>query len=95
MLDKDKLFFALLIYLNVGSIDDADVSEYLMRFAESFKYDESIERLIIPIRKGETRVECINPVLLTDKQYEDVREKIKNLTKKVENVLNSLKNDGF
>ena len=93
MLDKDKLF--LLIYLNVGSIDDADVSEYLMRFAESFKYDESIERLIIPIRKGETRVECINPVLLTDKQYEDVREKIKNLTKKVENVLNSLKNDGF
>lgn len=84
MLDKDKLFFALLIYLNVGSIDDADVSEYLMRFAESFKYDESIERLIIPIRKGETRVECINPVLLTDKQYEDVREKIKNLTKKVE-----------
>ena len=84
MLDKDKLFFAFLIYMNVGSIDDADVSEYLMRFAESFKYDESIERLIIPIRKGETRVECINPVLLTDKQYEDVREKIKNLTKKVE-----------
>ena len=91
MMDKDKLF--LVCYLNIGSIRAEDVSEYLHSFAEAFTYDESIERIIVPTRKGESRVECINPVLLTDEQYKEVEEKVKNLKKEVETALKTLNND--
>ena len=90
-MDKDKLF--LVCYLNIGNIPDGDVSEYLHTFAKSFTYDESVERLLIPTREGETRVECINPVLLTDEQYKEVEEKVKNLKKEVEATLKTLNND--
>ena len=90
-MDKDKLF--LVFYLNIGSIPDENVSEYLHSFAEAFTYDESIERIIVPTRKGESRVECINPVLLTDEQYKEVEEKVKNLKKEVETALKTLNND--
>lgn len=91
MMDKDKLF--LVCYLNIESIRAEDVSEYLHSFAEAFTYDESIERIIVPTRKGESRVECINPVLLTDEQYKEVEEKVKNLKKEVETALKTLNND--
>ena len=90
-MDKDKLF--LVCYPNIGSIPDKNVSEYLHSFAEAFTYDESIEKIIVPIRKGENRVECINPVLLTDEQYKEVEEKVKNLKKEVETALKTLNND--
>lgn len=89
-MDKDKLF--LVYYVNVGNIHAEDVNEYLYSFAETFTYDESIEKIIIPIREGETRVECINPVLLTDEQYKEVDEKVKNLKKEVETALKTLNN---
>ena len=91
MKDKDKLF--LVCYLNIGSIPAEDVSEYLHNFAEAFTYDESVERIIIPIRESESRVECINPVLLTDEQYKEVEEKVKNLKEEVETALKTLNND--
>lgn len=90
-MDKDKLF--LVCYLNIGSIPAEDVSEYLHNFAEVFTYDESIVKIIVPTREGESRVECINPVLLTDEQYEEVEEKVKNLEQEVETALKSLNND--
>lgn len=89
-MDKDKLF--LVCYLNIGNIQAEYVNEYMYSFAETFTYDDSIERLIIPIREGETRVECINPVLLTDEQYKEVDEKVKNLKKEVETALKTLNN---
>ena len=88
-MDKDKLF--LVCYLNIGSIPDENVSEYLNSFAEAFTYDESIEKIIVSIRKGESRIECINPVLLTEEQYEETRKKIESLTEKVEEAIKTLK----
>jgi hypothetical protein len=91
MMDKDKLF--LVCYLNIDGIPGVDVNGYLYTFGKSLDYDESIEKIIVPIRKGESRVECINPVLLTDEQYKEVEEKVKNLKKEVETVLKALNND--
>lgn len=90
-MDKDKLF--LVCYLNIGNIPAEDTGEYLNTFAKAFTYDESVERIIIPTRKGESRVECINPVLLTDEQYKEVEEKVKNLKQEVETALKTLNND--
>ena len=93
MLDKDKLF--LVCYLNVGSIPAEDVGEYLHSFVEAFTYDESIERIVIPTREDESRVECINPILLTDEQYKEVEEKVRSLKQEVETALKTLNNDRF
>jgi tetrahydromethanopterin S-methyltransferase subunit G len=42
----------------------------------------------IPIRGNgkETRVECINPKLITETEYEDVRKKLDFITKKYEEI---------
>ena len=91
MMDKDKLF--LIIYINIGNISDSDVSIFLRNFADATTFDESVMRLIIPVRGEETRVECINPVLLNEEQYKETEEKIKGLQEKVEEALKDLRND--
>lgn len=91
MLDKDKVF--IIIYVDVRNVNRMDVSEYLRPIANATVFDESVIRLIIPTRDSETRVECINPVLLIDEQYKEVEEKVKNLKKEVETALKTLNND--
>ena len=87
-MDKDKLF--IVIYADVRGIHDSDVVEYVKAISSSFKFDESVVRLIIPTRDSETRVECINPLLLTEEQYKDVEEKINALKQEVEEKLKTL-----
>ena len=89
-MDKDKLF--LVIYVNVDSIL-GDVSVYLEAFARQATFDDSVMRLIVPVRGQETRVECINPVLLNEEQYKEAEEKIKSLQEEVEKALKDLRND--
>ena len=88
MLDKDKLF--IVVYVGVHGFGDQTVSEILGNVARCVKYDDSVNTLIIPTRDSETRVECINPVLLTEEQYKDVEEKINTLKQEVEEKLKTL-----
>lgn len=87
-MDKDKLF--LVIYLNIASIPSADVVEYISKVAEVTNFDDSVQRLIVPVRGEETKIECINPMLLTEEQYKDVEEKINTLKQVVEEKLKTL-----
>ena len=89
MLDKDKLF--IVVYVGVHGFGDQTVSEILENVVSHIKYDGSVNTLIIPTRDSETRVECINPVLLTEEQYEEVRKRIETLTEKVEEAIKMLK----
>lgn len=89
MLDKDKLF--IVVYAGVHGFCDQTVSEILANIAHHMQYDDSVNTLIIPTRDSETRVECINPVLLSEEQYEETRKKIESLTEKVEEAIKTLK----
>lgn len=89
MLDKDKLF--IIIYVDVRNVNRVDVSEYLRPIANATVFDESVIRLIIPTRDSETRVECINPVLLTEEQYGETKKRIEDLAEKVKEALDTLK----
>ena len=90
MLDKDKLF--IVVYVNIcGFGGDSTVSEILANVANHMQYDDSVNTLIIPTRDSETRVECINPVLLSEEQYEETRKKIESLTEKIEEAIKTLK----
>jgi hypothetical protein len=87
-MDKDKLF--LVICLNIANIPSQDVVEYINKVAEVTKFDDSVQRLIVPVRGEETKIECINPVLLTEDQYKDVEDKINTLKQVVEEKLKTL-----
>ncbi len=89
MLDKDKLF--IIIYADVRNVNRVDVIEYLKSIAYATVFDESVIRLIIPTRDSETRVECINPVLIPEEQYEETKKRIEGLTEKVKEALDTLK----
>ena len=89
MLDKNKLF--IVIYVDVRGIHDSDVVSYIKEIASSIQYDESIAKLIIPTRESETRVECINPVLLSPAQYDETDKTFKSLKEKVEEAIKMLK----
>ena len=89
MLDKDKLF--LVIYVGVNGFCDQTISEILGNVTGHIKYDDSVNTLIIPTRDSETRVECINPVLLTEEQYEETRKRVENLTEEIEEAIKTLK----
>lgn len=83
----------LVMYVNIGGVNSEDVPAFLNKFADVFQYDDSIERLIIPTREGESRVECINPVLLDKEQYAEVERKIEGIKKEVSEALKNLHND--
>lgn len=88
MLNKDKLI--LVAYINVGGIHDADVSAFLTETANNLKpkEDDSILFYVIPVRGEESRLECVNPKLVSEEEYEKahqacekIAEKLKELTK--------------
>lgn len=91
MEDKDRLI--LVFYTDIRWLHDADIVTYLEAMANSFKFDDSIIKLIVPVREN-SRVECINPVLLEKKKYKEVKKKVKELEKKFEETLKDLKNKG-
>jgi hypothetical protein len=92
MLDKNKLF--IIIYVDVRGIHDSDVVSYIKAITSPIEYDESIVKLIIPTRESETRVECINPVVLSPAQYEKTEKTLKRLKKKVEEAIKEI-NKGY
>jgi hypothetical protein len=89
MLNKDKLI--LVAYINVGGIHDADVSAFLTETANNLKpkEDDSILFYVIPVRGEESRLECVNPKLVSEEEY----EKAKLACEKISEKLKELSND--
>ena len=75
MQDKDRII--IVFYLDISRINSADVVEYTHAFAKSFNgyFDDSVKALYVPIN-GESHIECINPVLLNEEQYENVHKRV-------------------
>lgn len=89
MLDKDKLL--IIAYINVQGITDLTIPEILGGVAKRLEYDESVNTIIVPTRFSETRIECINPVLLTDEQYQETRDKLEKLTEQLKELIKFIK----
>lgn len=70
--DKDKLF--IVIYFNIGGIDDADVPSYVADvYDHTLKdLDDTVRAYIIPIRNGETRMEFYNIENAEKKTLDDI-----------------------
>lgn len=77
MQDKDKII--IVFYIDVSRINRDDVYEYTSYVAKHFNgyFDDSVKTVFVASEDGGgNRVECINPVLLNQEQYQKVQEKI-------------------
>lgn len=81
----DKL--VLIFYISVKNLDYSDISNYMEDVANHLRsVDNDILNYFIPVFDGDTRVECLNPKLLSDKEYQkslDVLERNKKATEEL------------
>ncbi len=85
-MDKDKII--ILVYSNIRGLAEIDVSQYLREIANVMRdtFDDSVKTIVIPIRDGESRVECINPQLLSEEKYKEAEEAVEKIKKIVEEI---------
>ena len=69
ILDKDKLW--VVFYISTRGIDDADVPNYFREISNYFKYDKSVNLVIIPTREVNSRIEFYNAEKLTPEIIEN------------------------
>lgn len=82
----------LVFYLGVGQdMNNNDVERYVMRvkknfFSNDFLKNNNCEVIIIPNRNLESKIECINPLYVTD---EELIKEHENLMKEFNSSLNN------
>lgn len=90
---KDKIF--LVVYIDVRDIDPVDIGLYTGETAKHLRAGyppEEVALLVVPIM-GPSRVECINPVLLTEEKYKEVDETFKKFKKDFEDFIEKNKEE--
>jgi hypothetical protein len=87
-MNKEKII--LIHYINVGNIDDNDVSEMMKKVVNKFspKEEDNIISYWIPVREGETRVECINPKLVSEEDFTEAKRVLDRNQEIVNNIIN-------
>jgi hypothetical protein len=68
----DKIILAH--YINVGKLSPQKVAEILGDISKSLVGQEDVLHYIYPITQGDTRVDCINPKLVTGEEYKHAKE---------------------
>lgn len=80
----------IVVYLGAKHLPPKDVARYRDYVQDQFSWakgDPNIILMVIPqFETYETRVECINPVLLTEQEYEGARKALDKFESAVEQL---------
>lgn len=68
----DKIILAH--YINVGNVSPQKVNELLYDISKSLAGQDDVLHYVYPITQGDTRVDCINPKLVTGGEYKYAKE---------------------
>jgi hypothetical protein len=87
-MSKEKII--LIHYINVSNIDSNDVSKMMEDVINKFslKEEDNIISYWIPVREGETRVECINPKLVSEEDFTEAKRVLDRNQEIVNNIIN-------
>ena len=89
-MEKEKLI--LVCYLNCKGLTSQEFHEQARELRKVLNKNE-YENYIIGIQEGETRLECINPVIITDEeQKQQLRDKLNKLNEEIDNFFEQQKN---
>jgi len=86
----DKII--IVYYLNVDGLSPEDVARFCSETARSLEKkfgSNQYTNIILPVRNRETRVDCINPKLISAEEYKNVEEILKRNEQIVNMVLKS------
>jgi hypothetical protein len=87
-MSKEKII--LIHYINVGNIDGNDLSEMMENVVNKFspKEEDNIISYWIPVREGDTRVECINPKLVSEEDFTEAKRVLDRNQEIVNDIIN-------
>jgi len=79
----------LVHYINIGNIDGNDVSKIMEDVVKKLspKEEDNIISYWIPVREGETRVECINPKLVSQEDFTEAKQVLDRNQKIVNDII--------
>ena len=83
----------IVAYFNTSNLSENAVYDYMESARDMFEEynDGTVTYYVLPIKSGETRLECINPPSLKDEGSEETFRKLKDLEKAYKKLLRDLK----
>ena len=81
----DKII--LVHYIGVGNLSTKEVEQHLHKITtELLPKDDGVINYVIPTR-GETRIECLNPKLVSEEDYKQAKELLDRNQKIVDDII--------
>ncbi len=87
---KDKII--LVVYVNLEDVEYSERHEIINKIKRNLEYLSEDAIIMIFPTKGENKVECINPKLVSKKEYKEVLEILTRNQKIVEEIISDFKN---
>ena len=80
----------LVHYINVGNMDYTNINKFMKEITVKFspKEEDNIISYWIPVNNGETRVECINPKLVSEEDYSEAKKVLDRNQEIVNEIIN-------
>lgn len=70
----------LVFYINIDNMTTQQAMGYLHDIQQNVKNKpEGSIQYIIPVKDQETKIECINPKIVTQEQYDEILEKLNSI----------------
>jgi len=84
----------LVVYVDIGNLDGSEVQQYIENVRSSFNSDDTknLFLIIIPI-EGETRIECLNPKLLSEDDFKEAKEIFEKYKLSLDKFINKKENE--
>lgn len=85
----------IVLYIGVAGIRSEDIPEYVKNITNKISPSTvDAEIIVIPIQTTDTRIECINPVYVTEKELIDKHTNLmKELHEELEHQIKQLKDE--
>lgn len=82
----------LVYYINIGNLSNYDFKEYIHKTIKFLKINKknkenNIIQYFIPVKNQESKVECINPILVDNELYQQAKNRLEEANKKLDDLL--------
>jgi hypothetical protein len=87
----DKLI--IVFYISIKGLPIEDVEQYITDVAHNFKAEKDEKYFFMPIRDGESRLECLNPKMVSEDDYKQAMNMLESNQKMFVNFLKDMNNE--
>lgn len=76
----------IVFYINVGNMSRMQMEDHLAKVMHEYKTEQPTNCItyFIAVSDQPTKVECINPKYVTDKEYKEIRDRLDKIQKQLD-----------